>query len=119
MPVNLQKRIYALRKKGARGRGRWLRVFSGPDPQGRIVISVRRKFGNAVKRNRIRRQIRAICREVSVSSWTSRLTLFSVDDRAGGTSYADLRKDLREALVKAGLGPESESYQRIGTHKES
>jgi len=101
MQTGLQKRIETIRKTGSRGRGRWLRVCTGPDAGGRVVISVRRKFGKAVRRNRIRRQLRALCRALSDPSWDARLTLLSVDDQAGGVSFATLREDLTRALRQA------------------
>lgn len=101
MQTNLQKRVEAIRKTGTRGRGQWLRVCSGPGAEGRVVISIRRKFGKAVRRNRIRRQLRALCRDLSDASWDARLTLLSVDDQAGGVSYAALREDLARALRQA------------------
>jgi ribonuclease P protein component len=103
MRSRLQKRIEAVRRQGMRGRGRWLRVCSGPDPEGGLVISVRRKFGKAVRRNRVRRQIRAICRDLSDGSWTARLTLLSVDDQASEVPFAELREDLARALLRAGV----------------
>ncbi len=99
----LQKRIEAVRKVGARGRGKWLRVCVGPDAEGGIVITVRRKFGNAVRRNRIRRQLRALCREMADAAWGARLTLLFVDDRADGVRFAALREDLLRAFWQAGV----------------
>ncbi len=101
MRTSLQKRVETVRKTGTRGRGQWLRICSGPDAEGRVVISIRRKFGKAVQRNRIRRQLRVLCRDLSDVSWDARLTLLSVDDRAGGVSYAALREDLTRALRQA------------------
>lgn len=80
-----------------------MRICFGPDAEGGIVISVRRKFGKAVRRNRIRRQLRALLRELDDGRWDGRLLLVSVDDHAGGTPFRSLREDLQRALRNAGV----------------
>ena len=54
-------------------------------------------------RNRTRRQVRALCRELADESWDGRLILITVDDLAAGLPYSALRKDLVRALKGAGL----------------
>jgi len=79
-------------------RGRWVHVRMGKSEQDRTLISVRKKFGNAVYRNRIRRQIRAICQEMIPQGHPDCLLIIAVGDRSRGVSFADLRLDLHNAF---------------------
>ena len=62
------------------------------------LISIRRKFGNAVKRNRARRRIREICREFGWLDPPGRLILITVSDRATSATYQHYRTELTAAF---------------------
>ena len=67
------------------------------------LISVRKKFGKAVSRNRIRRQIRCLCRELIPEGHPGFLLVIAVGDRSAGVSYAHLRHDLQCAFRAFGF----------------
>ena len=84
-------------------RGRWLHVRMGPSLVTDVLISVRRRYGMAVARNRVRRRIRAICRELLSDPAQGSLMLISVGDRSAGAGYKALKRDLSEAFRAFGL----------------
>ena len=96
--LRLRSEVGAVRQLGQIYRGRWVHVRMGKSEQDQTLISVRRKFGRAVDRNRIRRQIRSICREFVPQGHPDLLVIISVGDRSRGVSFADLRADLQQAF---------------------
>lgn len=96
--LRLRSEVGAVRQMGQIYRGRWVHVRIGKSEQDRTLISVRRKFGNAVHRNRMRRQIRTICQEFLPQGHPNYLVILSVGDRSRGVSFADLRTDLYQAF---------------------
>ena len=70
---------------------------------GRIIFSVRRRFGGAVARNRARRRLRAICRELIPGGRPGWLVLVSLGDRAGKAAYQELWNDLASAFATLSL----------------
>ena len=96
--LRLRSEVGTVRQMGQIYRGRWVHVRMGKSEQDRTLISVRKKFGNAVYRNRIRRQIRAICQEMIPQGHPDSLLIIAVGDRSRGVSFADLRLDLHNAF---------------------
>jgi len=97
--LRLRYEVGKVRQMGQIYRGRWVHVRMGQSEQDRTLISVRKKFGNAVFRNRIRRQIRAICQDIIPQGHPDSLLIISVGDRSRGVSYADLHRDLHRAFT--------------------
>ena len=85
-------------------RGRWVHVRVGQVDQTDVLISVRRRFGPAVRRNRVRRRIRAICRDMLPDGLAvGLLMLISVGDRSTAAGFKALRADLADAFRALGL----------------
>lgn len=101
--AGLRSEVHNLRRTGSLFRGRWLHVRAGNSSEDRIIISVRKRFGKAVARNRARRRIRAICREMAPHRGTGHLVIISVGDGSAAAGFRDLRRDLIAAFGKLGL----------------
>jgi len=80
-----------------------MHVRLGCGGEGRLLISVRRKFGGAVLRNRTRRRIRSICRDLGVERASGQMILISVGDHASGAGYGKFRADLVSAFDCLGV----------------
>lgn len=90
----------ALRRQGRRVRRgpitvTWLAGDPAEPP--RVAYAIGRKVGGAVVRNRIRRRLRAITREVGVQLRPGAY-LFGVNAAAASLSYGDLRATVCQAL---------------------
>lgn len=70
---------------------------------GRALISIRKRFGSAVQRNRARRRIRAICREAFPDGLCEILLMISLADRASIAGFQSLRADLLAAFEALAL----------------
>jgi ribonuclease P protein component len=71
----------------------------------RIGIAASKKIGNAVTRNRIRRRLKSILRELAANVAPGTDVLISVRAAAATASSATLRAALTECLVRAQLIP--------------
>ncbi|HEX8643750.1 MAG TPA: ribonuclease P protein component [Allosphingosinicella sp.] len=71
------------------------------DPAMRIGITVTKKIGGAVVRNRMKRRFRALAREVLAQAGVPGADHVLIG-RSGGIerAFAQLRDDLRKALIK-------------------
>ncbi len=101
--LRIRREIAKIRQHGQIFRGRWVHVRIGTSEMDLTLISIRKKFGNAVRRNRIRRQVRAICSELIPLGHSHSLMIISIGDHAFGVSYAELRLELHLAFQKLGL----------------
>ena len=101
--LRIRREIAKIRQHGQIFRGRWVHVRIGTSEMDLTLISIRKKFGNAVRRNRIRRQVRAIYSELIPSGHPHRLMIISIGDHACGVSYGQLRLELHLAFQKFGL----------------
>ena len=99
----LRREVRHLRRTGSVFRGRWLHVRAGKSTEERIILSVRKRYGKAVARNRARRRIRAICREMEPHRSTGHLVIISVGDGSAAAGFRDLRSDIVAAFEKLGL----------------
>lgn len=75
-----------------------------PNPEAvpsRLGFAIGKRLGSAVRRNRIRRRIRAILRELPVKDGADVVVIARRGAREA--SYADLRASLRQLLDQAGL----------------
>ncbi|MFS0736443.1 ribonuclease P protein component [Sphingomonas sp. 1P06PA] len=72
------------------------------DPAMRIGYTVTKKIGNAVVRNRMKRQLRALARELLPEAGVAGADHVLIG-RQGGIErpFADLRHDLAKALARA------------------
>lgn len=92
---------------GRRSRGRLAVVFAAADAGGgpRLGITVTKKVGGAVVRNRLRRRVREIFRRSpAVRSSVSGRLVVNLAPAAAGASFAELREELERLLARA-LGP--------------
>ncbi len=80
------------------------KVFKKPQNNGthfRFAVSVPKKFGNAVKRNRIKRQIRSVIAQLPIAQgWD---ILIIVKPMAKELTYSSLEKELVICLTKQQL----------------
>ena len=98
--LRLGKEVRALLKSGRVYRGRLLHVRIGGSELSRTLISVRRKFGPAVARNRVRRRIRHLCREWGLLQPNHRLIFVTISDSAASATFQELKADF-ECAVQA------------------
>ena len=77
------------------------------DPVIRLGITVTKKIGNAVIRNRMKRRFRALARELFPQAGIAGADHVLIG-RAGGIErdFAELRAELGKALGKAAKGPQ-------------
>ena len=92
---------------GRRSQGRLVVVFTSPgEGDGpRLGITVTKKVGSAVVRNRLRRQVREIFRRspATRTAGPGRLVV-NVSPQAARASFAELREELERLFARA-LGP--------------
>ena len=90
---------------GVRASGRHIQVFLLPgDPAGivRLGISVPRRVGTAVTRNRVRRRLREIFRRTrSVFGGASGRLVVNVRPSAAGVPFQALSEDYRTTVLRA------------------
>jgi ribonuclease P protein component len=82
-----------------------LRPRGDEDPSMRLGITVTKKIGNAVVRNRMKRRFRALAREVLPQAGTAGADHVLIG-RSGGVErdFAKLREELHKALRKLAAG---------------
>jgi ribonuclease P protein component len=88
----------------------------GPTDPPRVAFAIGRKVGHAVVRNRLRRQLRAICAELAGVSLVPGAYLVSVQPAAAELSYAELRTDVQRALSR--LDPGSRPAKASAVHPD-
>ena len=72
-------------------------------------FSVSQRVGKAVVRNRIKRQLRALLRQMPLApGWD---IVFIVRPRAAGSSYAELKKEIETLLSRAQIL--TEEYEKV------
>jgi ribonuclease P protein component len=90
---------------GRRYVGRWLVFFAraGSGPHPRLGVTITRKTGSAVVRNRLRRRLRELFRRAGPFAGAIDVV---VNVRAGAeaTSFAELAADFERLARKAGAG---------------
>jgi ribonuclease P protein component len=91
-------------ESGRRLSGRLVVVFAcpGEGPGPRLGVTVTKKVGSAVVRNRLRRRVREIFRRTrEVAAARPCDVVVNVSPRAATTSFAALRAELEPLLVRA------------------
>lgn len=99
----LRAAVFQIRKTGQIYRGDWLHIRVGKSSSEQTLISVRKKFGNAVARNKIRRQLRRICTQLLPDGHASLLVLISVGDRSGTVTFQQLTHEVQTGFFFLGL----------------
>jgi ribonuclease P protein component len=66
----------------------------------RVAFAIGRQFGNAVNRNRVRRQAKAILRELELDLPTGRF-LVGAKPTSKTSSFIELREDLQSLIYRA------------------
>jgi ribonuclease P protein component len=98
------ERVY---KEGRRSAGRSFAVFARPNGIGRarLGLTVTRKFGGSVQRNRVKRIVREIFRKNRAAFGTA--CDFVVNARSAGAdrTYAELETELLHAITRKGARP--------------
>ena len=96
-----------VREEGSSFGGRYLVLGYLPEPDLAINfkfgIILTRKVGNAVKRNRIRRRVRAIVGELGERVTQSGYLVMIARRQASLASFEELRHDLKKLARKAGI----------------
>jgi len=88
--------------KGARKFDRLVGLVFVPSKNLKIGFSVPNKVGKSVKRNRLKRQLRAIVR-LTIHRIAPAQVVFTLKPGADQLSYAQLQKTLNDLLYKAKL----------------
>jgi ribonuclease P protein component len=90
---------------GRRHVGRWLVVFVRPRPGvvARLGVTITKKTGSAVVRNRLRRRIRELFRRSDLFG-TPQDVVVNVRPGAEATAFAELSRDFEKLARRAGGG---------------
>lgn len=78
-------------------------VKSGPPASLRVGFSVSKKVGNSVVRNRVKRVLRAACRELLPHIRTGYMIIFIARKSAVSMTYQQALHAQQELLARAGL----------------
>ncbi|HEY3249385.1 MAG TPA: ribonuclease P protein component [bacterium] len=91
-------------REGARGVGDHAVVYVRPNglAERRIGVTVGRRFGNAVRRNRLRRRLREAVRTLEVTLPAGVDVVCAPRANAATASFPELTFSLRRALLDAG-----------------
>jgi ribonuclease P protein component len=101
--VRDQRTFRALRRSGTRGRSGPVVVTAlldagDTDASARVAYSVGRRVGPAAVRNRVRRRMRAVARELELAPGAY---LVAADPEVVALDFDDLRRHLASAVRKA------------------
>jgi len=98
------EQVKATFREGLRGAGTHATVAVRPNglPARRISVTVGRRFGNAVRRNRLRRRLREAMRELETELPGGIDVVCTPRSGALAARFADLVASLRAALSEAG-----------------
>lgn len=88
-----------LQRRGVRADGEALTLIGKPtrQPHGRVGLTVSKKVGNAVVRNRVKRRLRDLLRHRK-HAFANRDLIVLAKDKAATRSHAELADDLDAAL---------------------
>ncbi|MDX1662185.1 MAG: ribonuclease P protein component [Candidatus Promineifilaceae bacterium] len=101
--------IRQVRREGNRWQHPLLTLYTRPTGQqsSRIAISVSRRVGNAVVRNRCKRRVREVVRQQLPQINCGWDCLFIARDRLAGAPYAEVEAAVKQLLQRASLLPHS------------
>ena len=96
-------------QEGRTVRGRYLalKFIKKPDGVARFGFAVARKIGHNVKKNRLKRQLRNICRRHLAESRDGLDIVVNIFSVAAEASYEDLERDFVVLARRAGLARQS------------
>lgn len=88
-------------RTGRRGRHRllYIAIRCNDLPQSRFGFAVGRRVGNAVVRNRVKRRLRAIMRELPVRAGLDVVTV--AQETSASASYGELQRAVSQCLRRA------------------
>ncbi|MGH2348779.1 MAG: ribonuclease P protein component [bacterium] len=101
------EQVKATFREGTRGSGEYAVVVVRPTglPVRRISVTVGRRFGNAVRRNRLRRRLREAARELEAELPMGIDIVCMPRSGALRAPFADIVRSLRAALRESGRRP--------------
>ena len=110
--INHQEDYENLYKKGKKFTGKYIIVYIKGNKlhYNRFGIVASKKVGNAVIRNRAKRQIRAVIREINREMIGSNDMVVIAKSNISKSSYCLIKKDFCSILRKAGLCSENQSF---------
>jgi ribonuclease P protein component len=96
-------------QEGRTVRGRYLalKFIKKPDGVARFGFAVAKKIGNKVKKNRLKRQLRNICRGHLSESRDGLDIVVNIFSVAAEASYEDMERDFVVLARRAGLARQS------------
>jgi len=97
--IRKRREFLATQSSGRKVHGRLFLVLVGPGPElhGRLGITVSKRVGNAVTRNRIKRWVREFVRQQPASAWLPPgrdVVVIAKARAASARGYADIAADL-------------------------
>jgi len=96
------KSITELLDKGEWHRGRWVNICCRKEQNYGSCVLVGRKIGQATVRNRVKRRIRQIAREMGIDAPDCQIALCPKPSAADAT-HEELRQDISRLLERAGV----------------
>ncbi len=79
--------------------------LTASEPSLRVGFTATRKIGNAVKRNRARRRLRAVARQILAGQTAAADIVLVARPGTLVRPYDELKNDLRAALIRVGIRP--------------
>lgn len=108
-------RVFAGRRSVS-GRLLAVRWVSAPGDGCHVGISVARRVGNAVQRNRVKRRLRAIMRELLPQMDAEVDIVIVARPGCGEASFSDIRGSVQELLARAGILNGNQRWRPDGEH---
>ena len=85
-------------REGGRSDGRWVRVYHGGHREARLAVVAGREVGGAVLRNRTRRRVREVWRQVGGAERVRGIVVVRIRRGGGEAGYDMLKGDIEGVL---------------------